>query len=110
MKIEEGSIKLYFVITNAAGVKETIEWKKDICKIYEKYGDAELVLHKYFQVIHLSAHDFDPRYNIEWGIDHKEYELRGPKHDRLKYFFARGWKGYALNVKGKYNRGNDDWL
>ena len=28
----------------------------------------------------------------------------------MKYFHPIGWKGYALNVTGKYDKGNDDWL
>ena len=72
------------MITNAAGVKEKIECSpniNNINKILKKYKDAELVLHRYFENIHLSPKDFDPKYNIEWGIKHKEFELRGPKHD-----------------------------
>lgn len=28
----------------------------------------------------------------------------------MKYFYPKGWKGYALKVKGKFDEGNDDWL
>ena len=28
----------------------------------------------------------------------------------MKYFYPRGWTGYALKVQGKYDDGNDDWL
>ena len=74
------------------------------------YPNAELVLHKYFSEITLSADDFAPKFNMEWGKYHPEYYLRGPKYDYMNYFFPIGWKGYALNVTGKYDEGSDDWL
>lgn len=47
---------------------------------------------------------------MEWNINHKEWEERGPQGDKMKYFFPRGWKGYGLNVINKYDDGNKDWL
>ncbi|KAM3144836.1 hypothetical protein pb186bvf_003145 [Paramecium bursaria] len=109
LQIVEGSIKIYFMITNEAGAREEIEWNS-INEIYRIYHYSELVLHKYFQDIQLSADDFDPQYNMQWKQNHPEFELRGPQQDQIKYFFPRGWKGYALKVKGKYDEGNDDWI
>ncbi|KAM3144859.1 hypothetical protein pb186bvf_003168 [Paramecium bursaria] len=54
--------------------------------------------------------DFDPKSNRNWPLNYRQFELRGPKQDQIKYFYPRGWKGFALNVKGKYDGGNDDWL
>ena len=40
--------------------------------------------------------------NGGWGHN----ETRGGK----KYIPPEGWKGYGLNVKGRYDNGNDDWI
>ena len=54
----------------------------------------------------LSPNDFDPKGNMEWSKTHKEWEERGPKGDKMKYWFPRGWIGFGLNVKDKYDDGN----
>ena len=54
----------------------------------------------------LSPNDFDPKGNMEWKKDHKEWEERGPRGDKMKYWFPRGWTGFGLNVKNKYDDGN----
>jgi len=58
----------------------------------------------------LSSKDFNPKYNFTWD-HHKfgDYDNRGPKARPQPYFFPIGWKGYALNVEGRYGD-NDNWL
>ena len=52
----------------------------------------------------LTPNMLDPRGNREsgWGVNEK----RGG----FDYFPPKGWKGFGLNVVGKYDNGNDDWL
>ena len=54
--------------------------------------------------IKLNPNMLDERGNREsgWG----EGEQRGG----FDYYPPIGWKGYGLNVMGKYDNGNDDWL
>ena len=53
----------------------------------------------------LNNNIFDPNYNNEdgsWGINEK----RGGED----YIPPFGWKGYGINVKGKYDYGDNTWL
>ncbi len=55
-------------------------------------------------IIKLSKNQLDPKGNRSdgWGIGEK----RGGKD----YDPPIGWKGIGLNVKGKYDNGNDEWI
>ena len=53
----------------------------------------------------LNNNIFDPNYNNEdggWGINEK----RGGED----FISPLGWKGYGINVKGKYDYGDNTWL
>lgn len=49
-------------------------------------------------IFHQEGNNRDPG----WGI--------GEKRGGFDYIPPLGWIGYGLNVKGKYDQGNDDWL
>ncbi|KAM3139648.1 hypothetical protein pb186bvf_008293 [Paramecium bursaria] len=110
LSIESGSIKVLYKITgNYSDAEKAKEYTLNEIKRQFPGSNPVLVLHKFFESIQLSPNDFDPTYNREWdGLP--EYQLRGPPNDQIKYFFPKGWKGYALKVKGKFDNGNDDWL
>jgi len=67
-------------------------------------------LHNYFKDAALSVNDFDAKHNMTWEIfNYGTTENRGAKDKPQPYFFPIGWKGFALNVSGKYGE-NDNWL
>ncbi|KAM3139650.1 hypothetical protein pb186bvf_008295 [Paramecium bursaria] len=110
LSIESGSISVKYKITRDYSDAEKAKQYtiNEINKLFPG-SNPVLAIHKYFESIQLSPNDFDPKYNMEW-INFPEYELRGPPKDQIKYFFPKGWKGYALKVQGRYDNGNDDWL
>ena len=71
---------------------------KELCHLKEVH--QELIM----SACKLSPNMLDSRGNREsgWGINEK----RGGE----KYLPPIGWKGYGLNVFGKYDDGNNDWL
>ena len=78
---------------------------KDIKKLSD-FNEINYYHEKSFiEACQLNNNIFEPHYNNEdggWGF----FETRGGE----KYIPPIGWKGYALNVKGKYDFGNDTWL
>ena len=82
----------------------------EISEFIERFNNKEL---KYLKEIHktlimeackLSPNMLDPEGNRSEGWP--DGEMRGG----LPYYSPKGWKGFGLKVKGKYDKGNDDWL
>ena len=97
----KGSAKIdVFFITPGIYDDKVLEAKFSDCKELVKiHGDVLM------QGCQLDKSLFDQRGNNKdggWGID----EYRGGE----KYIPPRGWTGYGLNVMGKYDNGNNDWL
>ena len=105
--IHRGSIKVEWRLKNdEIGDKKILDNEKLLSnKLKEKFGtNVVFELHPYFKQMNFSEDLMDPlRGNREeWGyID---------KRSGLDYFPPEGWKGYGLNVIGKYDDGEDDWL
>jgi hypothetical protein len=85
----------------------------DINSLAKNCDSNEFQELKYLKEVHsslimegckLSPDMLDSKGNREsgWG----ENEKRGG----FDYFPPKGWKGFGLNVVGKYGNGNDDWL
>ena len=55
----------------------------------------------------LSLDIFNPSYNVYHDY---QWARKGEKRGSKEYFPPYGWEGYALNVTGKYDKGNNTWL
>ena len=79
---------------------------KDINKLLLNQNEINFIKEKAFiESCQLNNDIFDPNYNNQdgsWG----SCEKRGGED----FLPPIGWKGYALNVKGKYDGGDDTWL
>lgn len=79
---------------------------KDAKKLLLNQNEINYIKEKSFiESCQLNNDIFDPKYNNQdgfWGF----YEKRGGED----YLPPVGWKGYALNVKGKYDYGDNTWL
>ena len=78
---------------------------KDIKKLSD-FNEINFIHEKsLIEACQLNNNLFDPNYNNEdgcWGLD----ETRGGEI----YIPPLGWKGYGLNVKDKYDYGDNTWL
>ena len=83
----------------------------EISEFEERFKNSDKL--KYLKEIHktlimeackLSPNMLDPEGNRSEGWP--DGEMRGG----LPYYSPKGWKGFGLKVKGKYDKGNDDWL
>jgi hypothetical protein len=97
----KGSAKIdVFFITPGVFDESVLEAKFKDCKELVKIHREVLM-----QGCQLDRSLFDQRGNNKdggWGIG----EYRGGE----EYIPPEGWIGYGLNVMGKYDNGNDDWL
>ena len=77
---------------------------KDIRKLSDFNEIAAIHEKSFIEACQLNNNIFDPNYNNQdaWG----ENEKRGGED----YIPPKGWKGYAINVKGKYDDGDNTWL
>ena len=83
----------------------------EISEFEERFKNSDKL--KYLKEIHktlimeackLSPNMLDPEGNRSEGWP--DGEMRGG----LPYNSPKGWMGFGLKVKGKYDKGNDDWL
>ena len=75
-------------------------------KILSNFNEINYIQEKSFiESCQLNNNIFDRKYNNQdgfWGYN----ETRGGED----YLPPEGWKGYGLNVSGKYDRGDNTWL
>ena len=97
----KGSVKIdVFFITPGVYEENELEAQFSDCK-----GLVNIHKDVLMQGCQLDKSLFDQRGNNKdggWGIG----EYRGGE----KYIPPEGWTGYGLNVMGKYDNGNNDWL
>ena len=101
---KKGSVKISvaFVTQDVYKTKELESKLKDVKELKALKKIHQTVL---MEGCKLSRNIFDQGGNNRdpgWGI--------GEKRGGFDYIPPLGWIGYGLNVKGKYDEGNDDWL
>ena len=83
----------------------------EISEFQERFKNSDKL--KYLKEIHktlimeackLSPNMLDPKGNRISGWPD------GEKRGGLPYYSPKGWMGFGLKVRGKYDNGNDDWL
>ena len=79
-------------------LKSTFKMDKNLCNL------KEIQENLIFKACKLTKNMLDAKGNRStgWGI--------GEKRGGFPYRPPIGWIGYGLNVRGKYDNGNDDWL
>ena len=101
---KKGSIKISvaFITQGKYKIKELESKLTDVKELKELKEIHETVLMEGCKlsrnIFHQEGNNRDPG----WGI--------GEKRGGFDYIPPLGWIGYGLNVKGKYDQGNDDWL
>ena len=101
-KIGSVKISVAFQTQDFNKIKDLKDKLKDVKELKALKEIHETVL---LEGCKLSRNIFDPRWNNRdpnWGV--------GEKRGGFDYIAPIGWIGYGLNVNGKYDGGNDDWI
>lgn len=103
INIKRGSIKLTVLIENS---------KNDITNNLDRFVQDNYYVKNYkilplLNACLLSSNMFYPSYNV---YHDGQWARKGERRGNKEYFPPFGWQGYALNVIGKYDNGNNTWL
>ena len=112
LKIEENKISISNLRKGCLQIDVRIKDDLNEVRIGQlRNGDSDIsecLTKRLLDSCQISRENFDKRGNRKrgWG----EGEKRGPPNHLIDYDPPKGFEGYGLNVWGKYDNANNDWL